>query len=106
MGRDKRVLSRVRTRSKEARFALSQNVRSLPCRNCAAATRQISTVDPLLPFKIVSVNGRDAPRSGHSENKLRTGRFDPEQLWASPAPAHRPRNTGSRFSTKARLASR
>ena len=32
--------------------------------------------------------------------------LDPEQLWASPAPAHRPRNTGSRFSTKARLASR
>ena len=38
--------------------------------------------------------------------KLRTGLFDPEQLWANPAPAHRPRNTGSRFSTKARLASR
>ena len=38
--------------------------------------------------------------------KLRTGLFDPEQLWANPGPAHRPRNTGSRFSTKARLASR
>jgi hypothetical protein len=40
--------------------------------------RQLAALDPLLPFKIVSVNGRDAPRSGHSENKLRTGRFDPE----------------------------
>jgi hypothetical protein len=36
-------------------------------------------VDPLLAFKIEPMNGREAPRSVHSENKLRTGLFDPEQ---------------------------
>lgn len=36
-------------------------------------------LDPLLAFKIEPMNGREAPRSVHSENKLRTGLFDPEQ---------------------------
>jgi len=35
-------------------------------------------IAPLLPFNIGPMNGQDAPRSGHSENKLRTGLFDPE----------------------------
>src|ERR1700677_2274668 len=39
--------------------------------------------------------------SEHSEDKLRTGLFGPE--CHGQAPAHRARNTGSRFSTKALL---
>ena len=60
---DKRVLSRVRTRSKEARFALPRNVHSLPFRHCAAATRRTSAVDPELTFLIGPVNRRRAHES-------------------------------------------
>ena len=38
------------------------------------------TIRPLLPFNMDPMNGQGAPRSGHSENKLRTDLFDPEQL--------------------------
>ena len=72
-----RHISTLRNRAVPAVTAMSgmRKYRSLPEGAPNGSNR------PTAPFKIVSVNGRDAPRSGRSENKLRTCLFDPEQLW-------------------------